>query len=154
MTNFFLQFKQRVTNISGIELEYLHALKVEDRAETWDYLGQGLLLSNEEKWKYYQENAELLNNFGIIAAGVNAIEPDAILEGCRKLVRLLTILSVVSSPQERFEIASHILRLFDLMINSNVIQRVVALLGASAQPHIQVLDATHIRANSGRLQRS
>ncbi len=132
-----MQFKQGVNNISGIELDYLHALKVEDRAETWDYLGQGLTLSNEEKWKYYQENCEILNNFGTIAAAINATEPGSILEGCRKLVRLLNILSVVNNPQERFEIASHLFRLFDLLINSNVIHRVVALLGASTQPHIQ-----------------
>lgn len=137
LTNFFLQFKQVISNISGIELEYLHALKLEDRAETWDYLGQGLTLSNEEKWKYYQENCELLNNFGGIAAAVNSTDPPTILEGCRKLVRLLNILSVVTNPQERFEIASHLLRVFDLLINSNVIHRIISLLGASAEPHIQ-----------------
>ena len=137
MINFFLQFKQQVTNISDIELDYLNALKLEDRAETWDYLGQNLVLSTEEKWKYYQENCEILNNFGVIVSEVNSTKLDIVLQGCRKTVQLLNILSIVTDPQERFEIASYLLRLFDLLINSNLIQRIIALLSSSTDPHIQ-----------------
>jgi len=137
MTNFFLQFKQRVHNISDIELDYLNALKLEDRAETWDYLDQNLVLSTEEKWKYYQENCILLNNFGSIVAEINQTNIQMILQGCRKTVQLLNILSIITDPQERFEIASYLLRLFDLIINSNLIQRVIALLDYSSYPHIQ-----------------
>ena len=151
LTNFFLQFKQNVNNISDIELEYMHAQRRDDRSETSDFLGLGIILSNEEMWKFYQENCEALNQFGAIAAAINATDPPTILDGCRKLVRLLSILSVVSSPQDRFKISSHVLRLFDLLINSNVIYRVVALLGAAAEPHIQV---NWTETGSGRLPRS
>ena len=54
--------------ISDMELEYINAERLEDRAETWDYLGQRISLSNEEKYKFYHENCDLLNNFNLIAA--------------------------------------------------------------------------------------
>jgi hypothetical protein len=76
-------------------------------------------------------------NYKLLFQEVNATETDLVLAGCRKVVRLLTILSVIRTPGERLEMASHIIRLFDLLINSNVIHRIISLLGAVNDAHLQ-----------------
>ena len=103
IVNFFLRFIQSIKNVPTNDNLRMNVL--EDRAETWDYLDQKLIFSSEEKLKYYQENCVLLNNFGSIVSQINQNVPEAVLDGCRKMVRLLNIMSVVTDPQERFDIA-------------------------------------------------
>jgi len=78
-------------------------------------------LSTEEKWKFYQENCNLLKEF-------NSDQHENSLEWYKKITRLLSILLIVTDPQEQFEIAPHILRLLELMIRKKIIHKVVMLL--------------------------
>jgi hypothetical protein len=59
--------------VSVMEKIYLEAEFYEDKTETWDYLGSSVdeaieSLSNEEKWNFYKENCQILDNFNLIAA--------------------------------------------------------------------------------------
>ena len=69
---------------------------------------------------------------------MNSTDLEQVLGGCEKVRILLSILSVMRTPQEQMDIAAHIMRLFDLLINSSIIHRIIGLLAVDNQPHIQV----------------
>eukprot|EP00826_Nyctotherus_ovalis_P067033 TRINITY_DN9985_c0_g1_i4.p1 TRINITY_DN9985_c0_g1~~TRINITY_DN9985_c0_g1_i4.p1 ORF type:complete len:389 (-),score=92.00 TRINITY_DN9985_c0_g1_i4:674-1840(-) len=117
MTNFFLQY---------VENRDKTLVSLYPATEIQHYPSQYFLLSAEEKWKFYQESCNILRDFNLIIAAIDSGE--IFIEGYRKISRMLSILSLVTAPQERFEIAPYILRLFELVISTKLIHKVVSLL--------------------------
>lgn len=57
--------------------------------------------------------------------------------GLQNTLKLLTIVQVFKSPAERFEISNHIIRIFDLMVNSSLINKVCYILNNAQDPILQ-----------------
>lgn len=61
---------------------------------------------------------------------------NVVLEGLKNTVNLLLIVHVFKTPAERFEISNHIIRIFDLIVNSNLINKICYILGNTENPNI------------------
>ena len=104
-----------------------------------DYQGGNYPILLEEKWKYFQECNDLLNNFGLITAAIHSSDVNIILDASRKITTLLMVLSQFRSPQQRLQISSYLFRLFDLLINSNAIHRIISMIDlATTNQHITI----------------
>jgi len=131
LANFFLQFNHD-KNFGGFETIFSEQNQdLEDRPDSWNFTGKISYFNNNEKWEFYQANQKLLDGFSTIAERINSDNYDTALSAVQDIVKLLSVVSVFKTPNERFEIANHVINVFYLIENSSVLSRIVEFIKKS-----------------------
>ena len=113
---------------------------VDNRAETWDYLGEARSYSDAEKNTYFTEVFQRLSTPGYLQRVVDQVsnrDPSLILSGLKDLCQLLSILDVFQTPRDRSKISVFLIQLFELLVQSQVLGQVVRCLALEGQNAVQ-----------------
>jgi hypothetical protein len=113
---------------------------VDNRAETWDYLGESQKFSDAEKTDYYTQVYQAAANpafFQKIMDEIGSADASIILAGLKGLSALLGIMNVFQTPRDRGKISLFLIQLFERVIQSNVMARVIQCLSLENQNLIQ-----------------
>lgn len=142
LTLFFKQFKQNV-DFGDHACNFEEIEDLEDRASHWNYSGNRVVISNNDKWSYYNNEASLLiDKFKIISQCLEEKESEKIVFGLRQVLEMLNISCLFTSPIERLQISQYLIKLFDFIDNSIII-KIIKYLHESGEPEI-ILESIRI----------
>lgn len=113
---------------------------LENRAESWDYLGEGQVFTENEKQTYYSEVYQKLFDdlqFVKLVEQTFQTDLDIILSGLQNIRDMLGVLSVYQTPNERMKISPYLIKLFEQLINNNVILRALQCLNFDDAKNVQ-----------------
>jgi len=113
---------------------------VDNRAETWDYLGEAQSFSDAEKKAYFTQVFQSLSTPGYLQKVVDQIssrDASLILGGLKELRNLLGVLNVFQTPRDRSKISVFLIQLFELVVQSRVLAQVVQCLSLEGQNEVQ-----------------
>jgi len=113
---------------------------LEDRLETWDYLGESNEYSEQEKDIYYSRVFSNLfdeNAFQKIVEQLFHSDVNVVLSALEKIRDMLGVLEVFQSTNEHIRISGYLIKLFETLINQNLINRILQCLGADNSKSIQ-----------------
>lgn len=113
---------------------------VDNRAETWDYLGETRSFTDTEKTAYFTQVFQSLSTPGYLQKVVDQIssrDASMILGGLKELCNLLGILNVFQTPRDRSKISVFLIQLFELVVQSRVLAQVVQCLSLEGQNEVQ-----------------
>jgi hypothetical protein len=121
------------------DISLLPSDSLENRAETWDYFGEGLVLTESDKEAYYRRVLAEFEAEGLVNVAEQIYHTDLsiILAGLQRLRDLLGTLTVFQTPNERVKVSGFLVRLFEQLLNSSVIPRVLQCLGIHSVSEIQ-----------------
>lgn len=122
------------------DISLLPSDSLENRAETWDYFGEGLVLTEADKEAYYRKVLAMLENEGLanVAEQIYHTDLSIILSGLKILREYLGTLTVFQTPNERVKVSGFLVRLFEQLLNSSsMMTRVLQCLGIHSVSEIQ-----------------
>lgn len=125
----------------GLLLQPVSSDSLEDRAETWDYLGEGQIYSEPEKESYYSKLYDKLMNpeeFSKLREQLFHSDLNIIYTALEKLKDLMGLMTVFSSLTDRQKVAHFILTLFSHVVGDELIQRVASLVYIDSEPKVQL----------------
>ena len=120
MAKFFTRFQKdsqynQKKNMFTDQNQYL-----KEKISNWDFFWEKRHFTPEQKLAYYKTNINYLENFSQIANSI--INPQTQFQAVQTIVHLLRIVEVFQTNSQRFEISNHLIRIFDLIENSNIIK--------------------------------
>ncbi|CAG9330290.1 unnamed protein product [Blepharisma stoltei] len=127
-------------NHKTFEFNLLPTDSLENRTETWDYLGEGQVFTEIEKQTYYNEVSQKLIDdmqFLKLVEQIFHTDVDIILSGLQNIRDMLGVLAVYQTPNDRMKISPYLLKLFEQLINHNVIIRCLQCLNFDTSKNIQ-----------------
>lgn len=129
---FFKQFKLNFDFSAENERGYNEALEdLENRSDHWTFYGQRVIMSNNDKWNsYYNEANLLMDRFKEISQCLESNAPEMIVIGLKKVVEMLNISSIFTTQFERLQISQYLMKLFDFL-DSSIIIKVIKYLHES-----------------------
>jgi hypothetical protein len=121
------------------DISLLPSDSLENRAETWDYFGDGLVLTETDKEAYYRKVLAEFEAEGLVNVAEQIYHTDLsiILAGLQRLRDFLGTLTVFQTPNERVKVSGFLVRLFEQLLNSSIIPRVLQCLGIHSVSEIQ-----------------
>ena len=129
---FFKQFKVNIDFFSENERGVNEALEdLENRSVHWNYAGERVIMSKNDKWTcYYQEANLLTDRFKQISQYFESNKAESIALGLTKVVEMLGISSMFTTQFERLQISQYLIKLFDFL-DSSIIVKVIKYLHES-----------------------
>lgn len=114
---------------------------LENRAETWDYFGEGKVYNDIEKQTYYHRvytKTQDQTLFQRLAEQLALTDIDAVFQGLCEIRELLGVMTLFPTSNERYSIAAYLEYVFNhLVANPNIISRVLQCLGADSISRLQ-----------------
>lgn len=120
--------------------ELLPSDHLDNRAETWDYLGEGQRFTEQEKANYYSAAFQAFATPGYfqqICEELLQLDLQIVLSGLRHLRDLFGVLTLFQTPTDRHKISGFLLDLFSETVSKQVINRVLQLLGQEYPREVQ-----------------
>jgi hypothetical protein len=120
--------------------ELLPSDHLDNRAETWDYLGEGQRFSEQEKESYYTAAFQSLaapGHLQQIFEELMQLDLGIVLAGLRHLRDLFGVLTLFQSPADRHKISGYLLDLFNETVSRGLMSRVLQLLGPEYPREVQ-----------------
>lgn len=99
--------------------------------------------SSNQKLRYLEECKKMLERFPAFHNALNSDNPLSQLEAMTNVVKLLSIVEVFATPQERRGVAEVIIKIFELFVQTGMTPRIIHILQTSdpQRPQLQELAA-------------
>ena len=134
---FFKQFKLNFDFSDNNSIQNSEEFEdLENRSDHMNYLGERSFMSHNDKWQHYYEESNLMvDKFKEASQHLETQDTQYIIIGLRKIVEMLNISSIFTTPFERLQISQYLMKLFDFLDNS-VIIKIIKYLHESADEEL------------------